>query len=627
MLHGNEVVTWRNTTDHATSELRLHLYFNAWRNESSSFLRAAQRGSRPISPAAIEQDDWAFIEVESVRLVEPSPAGAEAPPSETVPLETRYIHPDDGNEQDRTVLQVLLPEPVPPGGSAQVRIPWRLKIPRALTRVGFEGDYFLLGHWFPKLGVFEADGEWNCHQFIQTEFYADFGVYDVELTMPAGWVVGATGTLLSRAQNADGTETRRFRAEDVQDFAFAASPHFEVHTERFEHPDLPPIDLELLLLPDHRRLRDRYFESAEASLELFGEWFGPYPWDRLTIVDPPSGTNTGGMEYPMFLTAESRWISLPRNRLTEANVAHEIAHMWWFGAVANNEFEDAWLDEALATYSHRRLLDEVYYPNRFEKRYFHGFLPLAFPSVERAQPTHGADSYDGFRSRLKLERLDTPSYLVDERTYFLMPYVKGSLMLVTLERHLGWETWQKVLRTYAERFWFAHPQPEDFFRVVSEVSGQDFTWYFDQAYRSAALFDYAVDRVLSRPSREPRGYVERNGEPDWQPGGPTDTVDSIIDVRRWGDGRFPVSVRVTFDDGSVVTERWDGRALRHRLHYRRASGVHTVEVDPERVLVLDTNRGNNSWTREPMARDAALKWAAKWLIWLQSVMELAAGLS
>jgi hypothetical protein len=501
-------------------------------------------------------------------------------------------------------------------------VKWRLKVPKAVARAGVEGRYFLVSHWFPKLGVLEEDGTWECRQFIQTEFYADFGTYDVQLTVPSGWTVGATGTRLAAAAGPDGTVTHRYRADDVHDFAWTTSPLFAVHRDRFEHPGLPPVDVELLLLPDHAALRDRYLASTKEALRLYGTWFGPYAWDRLTIVDPPSGSQTDGMEYPMFATGASRWLTHRRNRLTEANTIHEVGHMWWQGAVANDEMQHAWLDEALNTYSHRRILDEVYAPGVFEKKYFHEFIPVAFEDVPRAQPTHGADAFDGLRSPLALEALATPSVRADERAWYTIPYLKGALMLTTLERHLGWDVMRRILATYYQRWSFRHPKPADFFAVANEVSGQDLGWFFDQVYGGTVLFDYAVDRVSSSPARAPRGYRDGASGPEWQAGGRADGVyESTVEVRRWGGGVFPVEVRVTFADGSVAEERWDGRAAWTRFHYRRPAPVRQVEVDPRRVLVLDVNSTNNSWTSRPQADWASLKWASQWVIWLQSLLE------
>jgi hypothetical protein len=242
----------------------------------------------------------------------------------------------------------------------------------------------------------------------------------------------------------------------------------------------------------------------------------------------------------------------------------------------------------------------------YERRYFHDFLPFRFAGLTTAQPTEGADLYDGFRSALKREPLGTLAYRGDERIYYLNAYGTGGRLAVTLERHLGWETWRRTLATYADRFWFRHPRPADFIGVVNEVSGQDLTWFFDQILGTANLFDYAVDRVVSRKVQAGRAF------------------DSTVDIRRWGEGVFPVGLRVTFEDGSVAEEKWDGRARWTRLHYVKPSMVARVEVDPESVLVLDVNSSNNSWTRRPESPLAATKWTAKWTVWLQGVLELAA---
>lgn len=614
LMAGREVITWRNQTAHPTSELRLHLYYNAWRNDRSSFLRSARRSVRAPNLADYGPNDWAFCDITAISV---ETAGGAAP------LTPRFIQPDDGNEDDRTLVQVALPTAVAPGEDVTLTVAWTLKVPRPFQRVGVIGDYFLIGHWFPKIGVYAADGTWRAHQFIQTEFFADFAEYDVRLTVPAGWKVGATGTRTGEPQARDGLVTHAFQAADVHDFAWTTSPRYLVLTDRFEHPGLPPVDLELLLMPDHAALAERYFASAKLGLRYYGTWFRPYAWNRLTIVDPPSDSNTGGMEYPMFVTGEARWLTQPGNRLTEANTLHEVGHQWWQGAVANDEVVDAFLDEGLNTWAHRRIVDVAYPPYVFEKRYFRDYIPATFADLPRPQVTHGADPYDGFRSPLTIETMATPAFRYDERAYFILPYTKGALMFVTLERHLGWTTWQRVLKTYAERFWFRQPTPADLFAVVTEVSGQDLTWFFDQVYRGTDQFDYAVDRVGTVPVGAPRGYAD--GAADWTPGGAAagQGFDSTVDVRRWGGGVFPIDVRVTFEDGSRVTERWDGRARWTRFTYRARPRVATVEIDPQRVLVLDVNSTNNTWTRRPAAAEAATKWTAKWLIWLQGVLELA----
>ena len=143
--------------------------------------------------------------------------------------------------------------------------------------------------------------------------------------------------------------------------------------------------------------------------------------------------------------------------------------------------------------------------------------------------------------------------------------------------------------------------------MVNEVSGRDMTWFFDQVYRSSNVFDYGVQRFTStRPG--PDATTD------------TDQYRTIVVVRRFGEAIFPVDVVTTLRDGERIIEQWDGRDRRVIYTYERPSQALSVEVDPERVLLLDVNYTNNSATLEPRAEEASLKWSLKWLAWLQDLM-------
>ena len=174
-------------------------------------------------------------------------------------------------------MSVPLAQPVAPGGSATIEVAWTAHVPRTFARTGAIGNFFFIAQWFPKLGVLQDDG-WNCHQFhAGTEFFSDYGVYDVSLTVPAGWPLGATGVERERRDNADGTTTHRYYQEDVHDFAWTTSPDYLVRTARFEHPRLPPVEMRLLLQPEHAAQAERHFDATRTTLKYYGEWFGAYP--------------------------------------------------------------------------------------------------------------------------------------------------------------------------------------------------------------------------------------------------------------------------------------------------------------------------------------------------------------
>lgn len=606
-LTGHQVLRWTNISDTPTTELHYHLYYNAWRNDRSSWFRAGVRDRGEL--ARHPDDGWAYCDVETIAL---------RTEGGLIDLTERahFIAPDDGNEHDRTVLVVPLSRTVAPGETIEVELSWESKVPRTFARTGFRGDYFFLAQWFPKVGVLEAGGHWNCHQFIQTEFFSDFGEYDVRLSVPEGWTVGATGREVPEtATPSRGTEVHHFVAQDVHDFAWVASPELTEHTRRFEHPGLPAVDMRLLLMPDHAGFRDRYFDATEMALSHYGTWWGPYPYGYITIVDPAWHSGSGGMEYPTLFTGGTRWLSPKARRSPEGVTIHEAGHQFWYGLVANNEFEDAWLDEGFNTYSTTRTLEAALPEHAHVEYYFEEHLPVVFPGVVPAERTAGSDQHAGMYSAYKRDPQGRPSYKTGPSGYHVNAYEKGAMTLRTLENYLGWPTFQQVMSTYFRKWAFGHPTAEDFFTIAERVSGRPLRWFFDQIHGDSVVFDYAVGKVQSQPI-VPRGY---RGDEEETKGGTL--YETHVYVRRWGEGVFPVGVLVDFEDGTKKAHAWDGKDRWIELSWTHPAKVERVRVDPDHVLVLDTNFSNNSWLADSRAPLAATKWSAKWMLFVQHTME------
>jgi hypothetical protein len=590
MLSGRATIRWRNTSATPTSELQFHLYWNAWRNNDSTWLHEQRMRPNYTAPRA---DAWGSTDVSQIRLREPSGGMRD------LTSQIRFIAPDDGNALDRTVMAVPLGLTVEPNETIQIELNWTSTIPRPFSRTGYIEDYYFIAQWFPKLGVLEDTG-WNTHQFhAATEFYADFGVYDVRITVPTPFIVGATGRQTMKTDNGDGTTTHRYHQEDVHDFAWTASPTYVEHTKTFTHPTLPSVELRLLMRPEHGGQESRYFAATEAVLKRYGEWFGAYPYGHATVIDPAFQSQADGMEYPTFFTGRARWLPSPTRQTPEMTVAHETGHQWWYGLVATNEFEHAWMDEGMTTYATARVLAEAFPDNRWELRYFGGHVSWSFPDVPFSRLDN--DRIAGYRDNAEADVPATPTFRYWPGTSSLMSYNKTALWLHTLERLVGWPVMQRIMATYFERWKFKHPGPADFFQIVNEVSGQDLTWFFDQVYRSSNTFDYGVQDLSS----------ERRDE---------GTYRTVVVARRYGEATFPVDVVTTFADGHQITERWDGLDRRALYVYERAARASRVQIDPQRVLLLDTAYTNNSRTLARRDRPASLRWAATWMVWLQDLM-------
>jgi hypothetical protein len=609
-LTGNEILTWRNTSNRATSTLQFHLYYNAWRNTNSTWMRERRLGG-PTPLASRPEADWGWIDVTNVRLI--GDAGAA---DGDLTTRIRFIAPDDGNTEDRTVMEVPLDNPVAPGGTINVQISWASRVPRTFARTGAIGNFYFVAQWFPKIGVLQDDG-WNCHQFhSSTEFFSDFGTYDVRLTVPKGWIVGATGVERDRRDEADGTTTHHYYEEDVHDFAWTTSPDYLERTARFEHPTLPAVEMRLLLQPEHAGQAERHFDATRAALKYYGEWFGAYPYGHITVVDPAWQSDAAGMEYPTLFTAGTRWWAPRTVADPEGVTVHEAGHQFWYGIVATNEFEHAWMDEGLTSYSTARVLEQQSQPNYYSKRYFGGFVPWTFHDFPLNRESDG--------DRLGSYRLSGAADVPSSTSWRYLPgaggaisYDKTALWLHTLERLLGWPTMQRAMSTYFARFAFRHPKPQDFFAVVNEVSGRDMTWFFDRVHHSASVFDYGVEAFSSEPAA-PRGYVGEAKSRTFSEGSPAGgPFRTTVIVRRFADGQFPIDVRVVFENKEEARWRWDGQDRWKLFEIDKAVRAVSVEVDPDHVLRLDVNYTNNSATLAPRAEQAARKWSLAWLVWLQ----------
>lgn len=602
-------ITWRNITSTPTAELRFHVYWNAWKDARSTFLRERALTGR-VTP---RRDEYARVDFVALSYRHDPRADGPAPDTAVTSVgmidllsSVRFSAPDDGNADDQTVMIVSLPEPVAPGAGVVVDVKWTARVPRPFARTGVIGDFYFLAQWFPKLGVLE-EGGWNCHQFhAATEFFSDYGIYDVRLTVPSGWVVGATGAERTRTAHADGTTSHQYYQEDVHDFAWTTSPAFLERTDRFnpaagQSSGQRPVVLRVLMLPEHIGQAERHVRAARTALRVFSEWFGPYPYEQLTIVDPAFQSEADGMEYPTLITAGTSWLvpSALTFSTPEEVVIHETGHQFFYGIVGTNEFEDAWMDEGINTYLTARAMIEEYRTSYHERRYFNGVVPWVFRDLVLPRETVW-NRLPGYRSAPGGDLPSTPSYRYHPSTGRLVTYNKTALWMHTLERHVGWPTVRRILATYVERWQFRHPKPRDFFAVASEVAGQDLSWFFDQVYGSANVFDYGIDTLKST----------KDGE----------RFRTELIVRRYGSGVFPVDVVVTLEDGERLTERWNGRDPWKHYTYLRTTRARQAQVDPERVLLLDVNVTNNSQALTSKTGAAATKWSLKWLVWLQDLL-------
>jgi hypothetical protein len=599
-VSGQEVLTWLNNSDQPVGELQFHLYLNAFKNNKTTFMKESGGAHRGFK---LDKKNWGYINIERFAV-----AGG---PDLTGAIE--YIQPDDGNEYDQTVMRVELPEPVLPQETITLEIDFHSKLPKVFARSGFYEDFFMVGQWFPKIGVLWK-GEWNCHQYHDTtEFFADYGVYEVEITVPEEYVVGATGKRIKETSNSDGTVTYTHYQEDIHEFAWTACPDFVEFREPFRTEN-PHVDTEMILLIHRMHLnhKERYLSALKNGIEFYSQSYGAYPYPTITLVDPaPKATGAAGMEYPTLFTGGTMWW-LPKGiYMTEMVTIHEFGHGYWYGMVGSNEFEEAWLDEGINTYSEVKAMAKYYGEDQSLTNW--AGLKISDLANQRA-------------SIMQSSRLDpilkNSWEFYSSGSYGMNTYAKAALMLLTLENYLGEGVMSDIMRTYFETWKFKHPTSEDFVAVAEEVSGQDLSWFFDQFLNSPDKLDYAIGRIRSEEVEDPEGIFDDEVRAEGQEsekGGQeekgtdkqyTDDQDkdeqgaekiyrNEVVVLRKGELIFPQEILIRFEEGEELTEKWDGKERWKRYVYFRPYKLESAQVDPEYKILLDINFTNNSRLMEP----------------------------
>ncbi len=610
VVTGRQTLTWRNRSARVARSVYVHLYLNAFEHRDTTFYTEQRRSASMFGSEPIE-DGWGYTKLDKVRQ------GQAAVP-------WSFVQPDDGPAGDHTVVRLDLPQPIEPGGTAVLDMDFTSQLPKLGTRSGYTGSFHFVAQWFPKIAVLELPGErgareerWNAHEYhVDSEFYADFGLYDVKLTVPKEYTVGATGKLQGAPVERNGMLTHHYVQGDVHDFAWTADRRYAPPlTGAWQAPgNLPgghPVEIRVLYTPEYAASAAPSLQAARDALSWYAALLGPYPYETLTIVIPPhNATGAAGMEYPTLYTADSFTRLAPGSRqpfdLETVNI-HEFAHNYFQGVIASNEFEEPLLDEGMNEYTNMRMQTE-----RGRK------VHQAPPWLRRLGVNPAFAPFDTERDHAML---DEPADAGGATGYARLQgigqvYVRGALLFRDLEAQLGKEAFTQGLREYYRRWRFRHPSVADLREALADGSGQRalVERVFDQQVYGAGRVDDSVDHFQSE--LEPAAANVRTG-PLWR----TEVV-----LRRRGVA-VPQTLVVRFADGGVETVQWDprnGEQWQRFVWTRAARGV-SAELDPQRRHMLDVNKLDDSRTATANPA-AARRWTLDWAAVVQLALALLASL-
>ena len=507
MLHGFESIDYLNNSPDSLDYLIFHLWAKAYSSKSSALAKQLTRmGETDLYFAS--SDEMGDIDSLSFTL-------------DGLPCVWNY----DKKHLDICTLQ--LERPLLPGKSVKIETPFRVKIPSGdISRLGHIGENYQITQWYPKPAVYDQSG-WHGMPYLTIgEFYSEFGSYDVKITLPENYTIGATGDLQteSEIQRLDSLsrvseqwiakrkkdmlwkdystnldfpasskqyKTLHFKQDKVHDFAWFADKRFHVlkGTAALPHSS-DSVTVWTMFTNKNANHWSRSIEYMKDAIHYYSLWNGDYPYAQATAIDGTISAG-GGMEYPNVTVVGDAQSAIS----LETVIMHEVGHNWFYGILGSNERDFAWMDEGVNSYNEQRYLSTKY-PNGYI--FFGNSSSKLFNRLGLAD--YGMEDLHYFSYLLsaranKDQSLSITSSDYSTINYGTIVYSKSAVFINYLRHYLGDEKMDEVMRAYFQAYKFKHPQPDDFFDVLENRTGEDFSWLQEDALRTTSKLDYKIGRV------------------------------------------------------------------------------------------------------------------------------------
>jgi Peptidase family M1 domain len=468
-ITGFETIVYKNNSPSTLYFIWFHNWANAYKNESTALIQQIKNDAsrkkklENFGRGSIDGLDFKINNIAAKTEAHPNP---------------QYID----------IVKIFLDKPLLPGDSVTISTPFKVKLPPYFSRSGFAETEFMACQWYPKPAVFDKDG-WHEFPYLDMgEFYSEYGNYDVSITVPSAYVVGATGALQTKEEvdvykkigkenvtNRKGkpvlytpstaaTKTLNYYAANVPDFAWFADTDFVIQYDTLQLPSGRVIDAFSYYHNKKNTIWKNSIDYIKDGTRKYSEWIGEYEYPVVQVVEGPKNNSSGGMEYPMVTLITSPDAKVER---LDAVITHEIGHNWFMSMLGSNERMHTWMDEGLNTFYQFRYEAEKYksnsvfgdnIPNDVKKLPTDIFLKTIYEVIQKNIPMQSAMD-------ISAEKFATS----DE--YGLISYVKTAVWLHLLEEAVGKEKMQLAMRNYFTKWKHKHPQPEDMQAAFEEAIG------------------------------------------------------------------------------------------------------------------------------------------------------------
>jgi len=583
VLRGSEEFTYSNNSPDQLNRLYIHIWPNAYKDKNTALAKQQYQGGDGNGILRFGPDEHRG-NIDSLDF--------------KVNGETANWH--FHHHEDIAIIE--LTNPLEPGGKLTVTTPFRVKIPSgAISRLGHIGQSYQITQWYPKPAVYDKNGWHHMPYLNQGEFYSEYGSFDVSITLPENYVVGATGDLQTQSElefldrkalhtaeelandsqiSKTGKSTRsnktpesssklktiRYTQSNVHDFAWFADKRYMVLKGQVDLPHSKRrVTSWAMFTPKNCRLWKDALEYINDGAYYYSLWNGDYPYNQVTAVDGTISAG-GGMEYPNITVIGNA----SKAYELEVVIVHEVGHNWFYGQLGTNERVHGWMDEGMNTLNEVRYM-QTKYPNNTALSDM--VLDGKFHFNDLSHQDMSDMAYRAIAGLGEDQPIETHSNDFSSANYGIVMYQKTGLVFFYLKDYLGEELFDKCMQAYYREWEFKHPQPEDMRAVLERESQKDLSWLFDDLIKTTNHVDYKLAGIKKHDA----GFD--------------------VTVKNVGQVDGPIEVATMMGDSVVETKWAEPGEKKTTLHFKE--GFSSVRIDPGRDIP-EINRQNNGWRKKGM---------------------------
>ena len=485
-ITGNETIVYKNNSPSELNFIWFHIWPNAYKNETTALFQQLKNDSSRAKK--LENPGKGYIEKLSF----------------TVNGQAAKTEPHS-NPQYIDVIKLVLNKPLAPGDSISIVTPFYVMLPHYFSRSGYDAGEFMACQWYPKPAVYDKNGWHETPYLDMGEFYSEYATYNVSITVPSDYIVGATGVLQTKAEidtykkigaeNAKDrkgkpvlykptstgvTKTLQYYAEQVPDFAWFTDRDFVIQYDTVQLPGGKVVDAFSYYHNKKNTIWENSIDYVKDGVHKYSEWIGEYAYPVVQAVEGPANNSSGGMEYPMITLITS---PSAKKEALDGVIVHEVGHNWFMSMLGSNERLHTWMDEGLNTYYQFRYEAEKYkynsifgddIPADLKKLPPNDFLSVVYDAIDKSLPMKSA--------------MDTPAdKFPNSDEYGLVSYIKTALWLYMLEGAVGRDKVDAALKNYFNKWKFKHPEPEDMQAAFEETVGGSLAKFFQLTKKEGKL--------------------------------------------------------------------------------------------------------------------------------------------